>query len=124
MGYITTKYQCPLDGSLLFFDRGEDNDAYICSHCSTIYPTLSRQEADILKDLESQALSRLEQYKNKLEEIKKEEGEIVKIFEFTKKSGLFSKLNEANLSENKRSGSVVNMKEFSKTERNFGAPTG
>lgn len=98
MGSRDTKYKCPLDGSLLFFDRGEGNDAYICPECNTIYPTLSEGEAGILRDIESQAFDKLNKYLARLTEIRKEEEKINKILEFAKKDGLLSKLNKANLS--------------------------
>jgi hypothetical protein len=93
-----SEYTCPLDGSILSFSYGEGNDAYKCANCGTVYPTLSKKEADILKDIESHALSRLGIYKQRLSTIKEEEGEIKKIFEFTEKNGLLSRLNKANLS--------------------------
>jgi len=97
-----SKYECPLDGAFLWLDgeTGVGNDAYICSCCGTIYPTLSKSEVGVLKDIESQALSKLKKYENRLEEIQKEEKDIAKIFEFTKKSGLLGKLSKANLSAN------------------------
>jgi len=94
------EYRCPLDGSILLFSYGEGNDSYKCASCGTIYPTLSKKEEDIIKDIESHAISRLENYKQRLNKIKEEEGEIEKIFEFTEKNGLLSKLNKVNLSAN------------------------
>jgi len=96
-------YNCPLDGTLLSFSCGgdEENDAYRCSFCGEIYPTLNQKEVEVLKDIETHAISRLKKYKERLEEIKKEEGKITRILDFTKKSGLLSKLNKPNLSEEK-----------------------
>jgi hypothetical protein len=91
-------FKCPLDGAPLSFSYSEENDAYICPSCDAIYPTLSKKEKDILKDITSHALLELKKSQTRLEEIKKEEGKIAKIFEFVEKSGLFKKLNKVNLS--------------------------
>jgi hypothetical protein len=102
MGFTLLDYKCPLDGSPLSFKYGEENDSYRCSHCGTIYPTLSKCEEDILRDIEVSAILKLEKYKKRLEKIKGEERDITKILEFVEKSGLLNKLNKVNLSEQKQ----------------------
>ncbi len=92
-------YKCPLDGSSLLSDYDDENFSYTCPTCSALYlipqgqPNLNK-----FKEIESQALFKLDKYRKRLDEIRKEEESIIKIIGFTEGSGLLSKLNKANLS--------------------------
>jgi len=113
-------YTCPLDGNPLISDYDDESFSYICPSCNTLYLVpQGRENIDTRKEIESQALFKLEEYRKRLDEIRKEEENIMNIIWFTEGSGLIRKLNKANLSANEAKVLDINSKRYKEAEEKY-----